>query len=287
MQKEDLQAGIELLKVPVLPLVSMVQFLYLTGSFSRVEDVIDEMPEPVETGYALYEQPRELLRNHLEHLCLLEHYKQGEPLPVKIVDEAGNPVDEMSGWTSLINQRILEDELAPINSQLCAPCSCSLCCVGPETAMQQDFFEIPLLDEEIKYFNMLRHDSRDSRTRRAMDESSLHLNGTPFYQETEPQLIHWQDGWSLILPKNSSCPGLEESGRCRLYTDRPQVCRKPQIFSYILENIEDAGNEKHTFRLRNCLLAVTDCPYVQLLQDEIGAYAAACELELVLKENKQ
>ena len=39
--------------------------------------------------------------------------------------------------------------------------------------------------------------------------------------------------------------------------------------------------------LRETLLAVIDCPYVQTLQEEIAAYAAACELELVLRENKQ
>ena len=40
-------------------------------------------------------------------------------------------------------------------------------------------------------------------------------------------------------------------------------------------------------RIRQSLLAVVDCPYVQELQDEIVEYAAASELHLLLKQNKQ
>jgi hypothetical protein len=29
-----------------------------------------------------------------------------------------------------------------------------------------------------------------------------------------------------------------------------------------------------------------DCPYVQQLQDDIAAYGAACELEVIFKQNK-
>ena len=38
--------------------------------------------------------------------------------------------------------------------------------------------------------------------------------------------------------------------------------------------------------LRQSLLAVVDCPYVRQLQEEIAAYAAACELEMVFRHNK-
>jgi len=41
VEKKDFQAGIALLGQPVLPLVSMVQFLYLTGPFATVAEVID------------------------------------------------------------------------------------------------------------------------------------------------------------------------------------------------------------------------------------------------------
>jgi Fe-S-cluster containining protein len=87
----------------------------------------------------------------------------------------------------------------------------------------------------------------------------------------------------MILPRNTSCPALEDNGRCRVYADRPRVCRKPQLFCYIVEPAE----EPLQYRLRSSLLAVSDCPYVRELKDEIAAYAAANELELVIRGNKQ
>lgn len=283
MEKEDFQAGLALLGQPALPLVSMVQFIYLTGDFATVAEVIDEMPEPIETGYALYEHPRALLRRHLPHLNLLESLKDGKAMQEEIVDETGEILESMTAVTALISQRIMEDELDPINSALCGPCGCTLCCVGPDQTMQQEFFEIPLQDAETELFPVDRHDDADSRGCLAMDDVPLQLDGQPFYNRSGPELIHWQNGWSLILPKDSSCAGLETSGRCRVYESRPRVCRKPQIFSYVLE----PTGQPEQYRLRSSLLAVTDCPYVQILQDEIAAYAAACELELIFKGNKQ
>ena len=283
MEKNDFQAGLALLRQPVLPLVSMVQFLYLTGDFATVAEVIDEMPEPIETGYALYEWPRELLRSHLDHLVLLERLKSGEPVREEVEDASGELLDTMSTVTAVVSQRIMEDELEPINSALCGPCGCTLCCVGPNSTMQQEFFEIPLQDKEIDLFAVVRHDDTNSRSCLSMDDNVLQLDGAPFYRRSGPELFHWQNGWSLILPRASSCPGLEEHGRCRVYAERPQVCRRPQIFSYIIEPTGHAGR----YRLRSSLLAVTDCPYVQVLQDEIAAYAAAGELELIFRGNKQ
>lgn len=283
MEKKDFQAGIALLGQPVLPLVSMVQFLYLTGPFATVAEVIDEMPEPIETGYALYQYPRELLRSHLGHFTLLESLKTGDEIREQVVDSSGELLDSMSAVTALVSQRIMDDELESVNSALCGPCGCTLCCVGPDATMRQEFFEIPLHGDEPALFSLVRHDDPASRSCRAMADEVLQLDGAPFYKRSAPELFHWQNGWSLILPRGSSCPGLEENGRCRLYRDRPRVCRKPQIFSYVVEQTEQQGR----YRLRNSLLAITDCPYVQVLQDEIAAYAAACELELVLKGNKQ
>lgn len=85
----------------------------------------------------------------------------------------------------------------------------------------------------------------------------------------------------------SSCPNLEsQTGRCTVYIDRPKVCRRPQIFSYILEPVTGEDGEIIAQRLRRTLLAIIDCPYVEVLQEEIAAYAAACELNLVIKRNK-
>ena len=284
MNKHDFQQGIALLKQPVLPLVSMVQFLYLTGPFATVAEVIDEMPEPIETGYTCYDHPRELLRCHQNHLCLLESLKNSREFSLQVVDESGNTVDKMTALGSLVSQRIMEDELEVINSVLCSSCGCTLCCIGPDQEMRQEFFEIPLQDKEKDIFNLPCHDNAESRQCHPMDEDTvLQIGGRPFYRLDDPQLVHWRKGWSMILPRGASCPGLDDNGRCRVYDDRPQVCRRPQLFSYVLESVENSER----YRLRGSLLAITDCPYVRVLQKEIAAYGAACELEPVFTGNKQ
>ncbi|CAK8724536.1 YkgJ family cysteine cluster protein [Candidatus Electrothrix laxa] len=308
VKKENLQDGIALLRQPVLPLVSMVQFMYqLSGPGAKVEDIIAEMTEPIETAYTIYEAPDKLLHGYLHQLQLLEKIEgsgmeqQPDGMKSDVVDEAGQPVDAMTACTALINQRIMEAELEKINSRLCAPCNCTLCCVGPEKEMVQEFFEIPLQGSETDLFTLTRHDTAESRSRVALDSTAdddpLQVDERPFYQGADadqcgtgtPELFHWRNGWSMILPKDSSCPALDKrNGRCNVYSDRPQVCRRPQIFSYILEPLELLGpiGQSRKYMLRNSLLAVTDCPYVQFLQDEIATYAAACELDCILKANK-
>lgn len=150
--------------------------------------------------------------------------------------------------------------------------------------MHQAFFEIPLIQEEWRHFLVEQIYDTDSQAKQADDEMPLLVAGVPFYACSQPRLIHWQQGWSLILPKESRCPNLEDTGRCTVYPERPQVCRRPQIFPYIVEPIVLQGQA--VFRLRQSLLGVMDCPYVQALQDEIAAYAAACELEIVFRHNK-
>ncbi|MCI5145901.1 MAG: hypothetical protein D3923_10325 [Candidatus Electrothrix sp. AR3] len=281
MKKEIFQAGLNLLKQPVLPLVSMVQFMYqLSDPGTEIETIINEMPEPLETGYTVYHQPRKLLRQYLSQLKQLE--RASDEQAMKVQDETGQPVDVITASTAFINQRILEEELEAINSLLCAPCNCTLCCMGPDQSMEQEFFEIPFQTDEIELFSLSKNDTPASRTSSAMAAPSLQVEDKPFYQCDSPKLFHWHNGWSMILPKKSSCPGLGEKGRCLVYPKRPQVCRRPQIFSYILEQSKESAQ----YILRNTLLAVTDCPYVQLLQEDIAAYAAASELELIFKRNK-
>ena len=287
MKAEDVQDGLALLKQPVLPLVSMVQFMYqLSGPGAKVEDIIAEMTEPIETAYTVYPAPDKALQPYLDQLQLLEKI-QSDELSVEVVDTAGQPVDAVTAYTALINQRIMETELEKINSLLCTPCHCRLCCVGPEKDMEQEFFEIPLQEQETALFACLpHHDTPDTRCHSALDDNSLLIDGRPFYQKVNragsPELFHWQNGWSMILPKASCCPALEKNGRCTVYDERPRVCRRPQIFSYILEPLEQGKK----YMMRNSLLAVSDCPYVQSFKEEINAYAAACELDCILKANK-
>lgn len=286
LDKKPFNPGLKQLQQPVLPLVSMVQFLFMTGPFTKVTEVIDEMPAPIETGYATYEDPQKLLRRHQQALELLEGVKSGAESDFEVVSVQDEPVDTMTAVSAVIMQQILTDELEEINSLLCAPCNCRLCCIGPDLSMEQDFFEIPLRDEEPSFFAIDRLDTTASRAHCSMDEEPLQENNVPFYKRNEPALIHWQNGWSLILPKSTNCPNLEPSqGRCQVYTDRPEVCRRPQIFPYIVEKL-DSRREKPLYRLRQSLLAIVDCPYVSALKEEIAAYGAACELEVIFKQNK-
>lgn len=284
MPEEKFAAGVRLLSQPVLPLVSMLQFLYLTGPFATVAEVIAELPEPIETDRTVYANPRALLTSYLEILAGLEQVKPDAANLPTVVDEAGRPVDQLTAAAALLQQRVLTAELEEINSLLCGPCRCTLCCVGPAAEMAQEFFEIPLAAGELDLFQVPRHDSDASRSRRATDEEELTVDGMPFYRLAGPRLVHWRNGWSLILPRQSTCPGLEPaSGHCRVYAARPEVCRRPQIFPYLVEPLADSPG---TFRIRQSLLAITDCPYVRALRDEIAEYAAASGLNLVLSRNK-
>lgn len=266
-----------------MPLVSMLQFLYLTGPFATVAEVIAELPEPIATDRAVYEAPRALLTVYLDALAGLEQIRQGEPPHATVVDEAGRPVDPMTAGTALLGQQVLTAELERINSLLCEPCGCTLCCVGPAADMIQEFFEIPLTEGELALFPVARHDSEASRGRRAADEDELTVDGMVFYRLAGPRLVHWASGWSLILPRHSRCPGLESTGDCRVYATRPQVCRRPQLFPYLVEPMAEGQG---TCRIRNSLLGITDCPYVRALRDEIAEYAAASGLNLILTRNK-
>ena len=277
----DLRVGLDLLRHPVLPLVSMVEFFYLTGPFATVAEVIAELPEPIETGFAEYAHPKKLLQGYGDCFTLLEQVQQGAKVQTVLTVDGGR-LDGMAAAAVICRQQILTRELERINSLLCGPCGCDLCCTGPDREMEQEFFEIPLAEVETRHFAANRYDSDASRACHATDEQELILEGQAFYRADTPRLIHWQGGWSLILPRETRCPNLDaDSGGCRIYPDRPEVCRRPQIFPYILE--ETAPGE---YRQRDTILAIMDCPYVQQLQDDIAAYGAACELEVIFKQNK-
>ena len=278
------QTGLGVLRRPVLPLLGIVEFLYVTGDFSTVEEVIAQLPETIETGYATYEDAAALLAPYAALLQPFVDLKADKGPEQRVVTSAGGPVDAMTAVTALVAQQVLTQELEQINSLLCAPCHCTLCCVGPDAAMVQAYFEIPLHTGEADFFPLARIDSEASRRHRVDGEPPLQVAGRAFFDRPDPVLIHWQHGWSLILPQGSRCPNLEALGRCRVYPDRPQVCRRPQIFPYVLEPVAEEGQS--VLRLRDSLLAVVDCPYVRLLQDEIAAYAAACELEMIFRHNK-
>jgi Fe-S-cluster containining protein len=302
MTKDDqTREGLRLLHHPVLPLFRIVQFIYLTGPFDRVEQVIAQFTEPVETKTATYEDPAAILAPYLPIMKGIEPLKntEGHAVPL-IVDEQDKPVNRFSAMESWIGQQILEMELEKINSLLCGPNACVLCCVGPDYGlagdagrqMTQDFFEIPLAAEETALFELPKRESAETRGRTANMEPVLQVDGRPFYEQG-PAIYHWRNGWTMILPARWACPQLDDQRRtCRIYPRRPAVCRRPQIFAYLIEKSAAQGRDNRpqepdpVYVTRHKLLAVWDCPYVRGFKEEIAAYAAACGLEPVFMENK-
>lgn len=290
-QMKQCYPGIERLRHPVLPLVRLVGMLYLTGPFETISSLLNELNETVKTAGLSYEEPGEILRNYQEDMLPFERLKHPQPGSRIILDEELSGVDSFTAVDSWVAQNILTRELEAINSLLCEPCGCSLCCIGPSKNLSQDFFEIPLQDREIQFFSLHQEDSNQSRSSTSNDAKPLQIKGAPFYSHKKA-LVHWKSGWSLILPRDSHCPHLDiHKGGCRIYPDRPEVCRRPQIFPYMLEREPGAdqiieGKKLPAFITRKKLLAIWDCPYVKQFQDEIGRYAVICELEPVFKENK-
>ncbi len=290
-QRNLCRPGLERLKNPILPLVRLAGMLYLTGPFPVLEELLAEMGEPLETGGIRYEDPQRLLTPFLPAMRPFERIKNPQEPSRIIVDENLLAADQFSALDSWVSQNVLTQELEAINSLLCGPCRCTLCCTGPAPDASQEFFEIPLSAEEVSLFPLNRVDTPESRQATPEDEPPLANNGSPFYRQPS-SLYHWLNGWSMILPRQSRCPHLDpESGGCLVYPQRPDVCRRPQIFPYMLERYPDLDREYGdrllpAFVIRGKLLAVWDCPYVRAFQDEIGTYAQHCALEPIFKENK-
>lgn len=272
------------LAAPVLPLVRLVTMLFLATPLDDPAELLGQLPSPIDTGDVTYADPAAALAPYEDILTDLTLFKTDAPLPATILEVNGEPADRISALDCWLGQRILERELEAINTLLCGPCHCDLCCTGPTG--EQFFFEIPLQDQELALFPSLDHiDTPASRKATAYDEPPLNINGRPFYQRTSPCLIRWRTGPSLILPRGSRCPRLDQ-GRCAVYPQRPQVCRRPQIFPYLLEAEKPQQGAARTFRIRRTLLAVWDCPYVRRLEDAIAAYGRLCGLEVLFRTNK-
>ncbi len=290
--QECRRIGVKLLGRPALPLVGIAQFLYLSGPFKTFPSLLDHLKKPVYIDGLTYRKPDELLGSMLPSLRYFEALKKPARLAEipRIVTPDKTPLNPIKTVEAWVRHQVLNQELETINSKLCTPSRCTLCCTGPEDRPDgravREFFEIPLAESELPGFPLDRVDNDQSRSMGANDEPPLTRAGNPFYR-TGPALYHWKKGWSLILPRGASCPRLDpESGLCRIYPQRPAVCRKPQIFSYIIEEAEESEKQNPLYILRNKILAVWDCPHVRELRREISAYAVRCGLEPVFMENK-
>ncbi len=210
------EQGLSRLKKPVLPLVNMVQFLYLTGPFETIEEVLSRLTKSVELEGVLYENPQGMLKPYATLLKEFEVIKGKKKLSAGlpfIINEKEEPVAKRQALELWIKQQIISQELETINSLLCGPCGCVLCCTGPNSGfdeasgfkgkMKQEFFEIPLEDNEVDLFGLKRIDTEDSRTMTAQSDPPLQLEQTPFYKH-EMALYHWKMAGVLCCRKVQS-----------------------------------------------------------------------------------
>lgn len=269
--------ALELLGHPSWPLCRLTLLVFVTGGFSTLREVLDELNGPIDIGECTYLDPQKTISPHIESLNLAAStiLERSNEKHTAVFDLDGNPCDLLESAILIAQQQVIEKELEQINSILCAPCSCTLCCTGPGSDDLQDYFEIPLSSNEVSLFNIKRIENERTISTTACEAEKR----WPFYSHA-PAIFHWSNGWSLILPKDSVCPNLTMEGKCKIYGKRPYVCRKPQIFCYVVEK------QKEMLVKQEKILAVTDCPYVKDLKEEIANYGRLCGLEVVFSRNK-
>ncbi len=274
------------LERPLLPLISLIEMLYLTGPFAGIEDLLAELPADIETNGCHYDNPAALLSAQMDIIREIEFLKNNTPLSYRIADGGGGECPRVEAVELWVAQEIMARELEEINSLLCGGRGCDLCCTGPKSRSRHNFFDIPLGDDELEGFAGQRRVDGAIDGDIYADPAPL-LDGQPFYQSDAPFLLRWRRGWSMVLPSQSACPNLADNGFCAVYEQRPAVCRKPQIFPYALEEdsrVGEGGLLRYVGRRK--LLAVWDCPYVREYQTQIARYGELCGMEPVFKENK-
>ncbi len=284
------RAGVKALGSPAWPLCNLAIMLFMAGPYRDLNELLKDLPDEIEMESVCYPSARALLSRYIDLLTPFESYKPEGPVdihpgnvPPEVEDSEGNPLDPMEAARAWIKQKVLERELERINSLLCGPCQCILCCIGPEVDARQFFFEIPLSPAEVPLFDIPVRSTKQTRASSPEDEPPLRIHGTPFYL-SQPAIYEWQKGWSMILTREARCPNLTQQGSCAIYGDRPLTCRRPQVFPFIVECRNDKNLTNLSFR--DTILAVWDCPYVRTLKAEIIKYAHLCEADIIFRENK-
>lgn len=284
MKNTEWQAGLKHLETPLWPLTKLCILLYLTSPYETWKELLQALPQELSVDETVYEAPASRLAHlnlNTRWIDLLKHEGDSSGLP-EVINEGNEPLDMFSTVLSLVKQEVMQTELETINSLFCASMKCALCCEGPESNAIQEFFEIPLQLEELALFTLKPIETPFQGGFEPYSADIFQMDGRPFYL-LPPAIYHWRHGYSLILTKGAFCPHLTEDKRCNIYEKRPNVCRRPQIFAYVLEQQQDKPN---TSTKRDTLLAVTDCPYVRLLEKELERYAVLNEVSLLLKPNK-
>lgn len=259
--------------------------LYLASPYETWEGLLKALPEGLETDEVIYETPARRLtaiKWPAPWYDTLKHGQNTQGLHQVVLNERNEPLNVFSAVLCLMKQHVMQTELETINSLFCSSMDCSLCCEGPKAAAVQEFFEIPLQPEELSLFKLKAIETPFRGDFDPYSADTFQIDGKPFYL-LPPAVYHWRHGYSLILTKGALCPHLSANKRCNIYEKRPDVCKRPQIFAYVIEQQPDRSD---ILMERNTLLAITDCPYVRLLEKELERYAVLNEVTLLLKPNK-
>jgi len=277
-ETREWRVGLALLNRPIWPLVNLIEMISLAGGFRKLNALLNELPDEIDMDCGVYSDPAGILAPYEDLIDPLLNPDDTFHLKILNGTKELSPIDAQKAY---FKQKILERELEAINSLLCSPLGCNLCCTGPGQKDSQLFFEIPLTTEEVSIFNV--RSLRDSRSLSSnpYEDPPLMVDGLPFYEKT-PIIIYWSHGPGLILGKGVRCPRLSHDNRCTIYEWRPNTCRRPQIFPYVIDKKPD----RSIFALENKLLAIIECPYVQALKAEIHTYASCSGLDLIIAPNK-
>lgn len=273
---------------PIWPLAEFLGFIYMASPYEDPHELFAELPFPIELKGSIQYENLDCVEPYKSELLDFIRAVKGQFKPdlPDIYDVSGNKLDFFQALHLFFKQIFIEKELFFLNARFCASEHCMLCCEGPSQSSQKIFWEIPLADAETSSFDCPGYASEESLKKTS--EDGLLIDNIPFYELQKPAIIHWSSGPSLILPKGVRCPNLKANGRCEKYETRPYTCRKPQVFSYILDTspLSPSGKLKNSFVARDSLLAVWDCPYVKRLKDDMAQYASLCDTEIIFIENK-
>jgi hypothetical protein len=130
----------------------------------------------------VYENAAAYLALHADLMQPLVALKAGEPLLDQVVDSAGTAGGRHDRHRGPGGQRILTRELEQINSLLCGPCNCTLCCVGPEQRWPRPISRFRCNPAKSNTFSVERIDSPISRALRVDDEPSLQVGQPRFFR---------------------------------------------------------------------------------------------------------
>ncbi|MBF0477795.1 MAG: YkgJ family cysteine cluster protein [Deltaproteobacteria bacterium] len=301
----DLSVGVEALRRPIMPLIRYIIDKYLPPRpFEPAQ--LAEMPDEMEVDELIYTNVAEKLADYLEPLTRFygPNADAARTCGRIVVDHHLSPIKPDLVWPYIFHQDVIRIELEKINTILCGQAGCVDCCVGPTDENNALFFELPLAEDEIDRFALPRVDSPATRGTSAMAETSLEFDGEPFYLRPAA-LYRWQDHWSLILPKKGPCPNLDSRvGLCRVYMHRPLVCRLPQIFPLVTEQVYDPEfvrtqaaaqsipldsltDTDHVLIIQKGILGILDCPYVRKYSEEIYNYALKNGLDPLFRWDKK